>query len=141
MATASRGISKAGSQYAEASCELLPNGNSRILAAKKWNGRPVRAHGGHAMKRIVIFFLLIIGALVAYQFLFANYTNRFRLTIEVDTPNGIKSGSSVIQTWFYESGNWGPVEAGGVRTKARGEAVYVDLGHDWYVVGILEAQR
>ena len=89
------------------------------------------------MKRIVIFVLLVIGAFVAYQLLFANYTNRFRLTIEVDTPDGIKSGSSVIQTWFYESGNWGPVEARGVRAEARGEAVFVDLGHARHVIGVL----
>jgi len=70
-----------------------------------------------------------LAVLVGYFLLFPNYTNRFRLTIEVQTPDGIRSGSSVIETTFFKSGDWGPVEARGVRTQAKGEAIFVDLGH------------
>ena len=85
--------------------------------------------------------VLVIGAIVALVFVFvfagSTYRNRFRLTIEVETPDGLKSGSSVIETRFWESGNWGTLEARGVRADARGEAVYVDLGRGKYVIGIL----
>jgi hypothetical protein len=75
--------------------------------------------------------------LAGYFSLLPDYTNRFRLTIEVETPDGIKSGSSVIETTFWESGNWGPVEARGVRSKAKGQAVFVDLGNGRNLVAIL----
>jgi hypothetical protein len=74
--------------------------------------------------------------LVSY-FLLPNHTNRFRLTIEVETPDGIRSGSSVIETDFWESGGWGPVEARGVRSSAKGDAVFVDRGYGKNLVAIL----
>ena len=48
-----------------------------------------------------------LAVLVGYFLLFPNYTNRFRLTIEVQTPDGIRSGSSVIETTFFKSGDSG----------------------------------
>jgi hypothetical protein len=78
-----------------------------------------------------------LAGLAGYFILFPDHTSRFRLTIEVETPDGIKSGSSVIETTFWESAGWGPIEARGVRAEARGEAVFVDLGHGSFVVGLL----
>lgn len=93
------------------------------------------------MKRFFAFAALAIvvgvGGLFVYARYFPPYTNRFRLTIEVQTPDGIKSGSSVIQTTYWESGGWGPVEASGVRAEAHGEAVFVDLGHNQNLVALL----
>ncbi len=91
-------------------------------------------------KFAAIFILLILvsgGGYLAYHILFPAYTNRFRLTIEVETSEGLKSGSSVLQTTFWESGGWGPIEARGVRASAKGEAVYVDLGKGEFVIAIL----
>lgn len=48
----------------------------------------------------------------------------------------MKSGSSVIETISFDSG-WGPLEARGVRSEARGEAVFVDLGGGRNVIAIL----
>src|SRR5690348_16780515 len=53
--------------------------------------------------------------------------SRFRLTVEVMTPEGLKTGSSVIETRSWES-NWGTPETRGVRSDAKGQAVFVDLG-------------
>ena len=92
------------------------------------------------MKRpgvIVAVAIVSIASIFAYYVLFDGNTNRFRLTLEVETPDGLKSGSSVIQTWSWESGCWGPIEACGIRSRARGEAVFVDLGHGKNVIGIL----
>lgn len=53
-------------------------------------------------------------------------TYRYRLTVEVDTPEGLKAGSSVIEvrTSAMHLGGIG----GGAGANARGEAVTVDLG-------------
>lgn len=55
-------------------------------------------------------------------------TFRYRLTAEVDTPTGLKSGSSVIEVELSENDSQLlPIEARGVRATLRGEAVAVDL--------------
>ena len=51
-------------------------------------------------------------------------TFRYKLTLEVETPDGVKSGSSVIQETTTEV--WIP--ARGVSSHDVGEALYVDLG-------------
>jgi hypothetical protein len=53
---------------------------------------------------------------------------RYRLTVEVETPQGLKTGSSVIEvnTHYNGKGFPGP-EAGGTAKSARGEAVAVDI--------------
>jgi hypothetical protein len=92
---------------------------------------------GRSLSRPFVVLLIVVGAIVAYFYFSGVYTNRFRLTIEVNTPDGLKTGSSVIETRFWESGSWGPIEARGVRADARGEAVYVDLGGGRHVIAIL----
>ena len=58
---------------------------------------------------------------------FVGVTYRYRLTVEVNTPNGIRAGSSVIEVETWEGiGLPGP-EAGGIRNRVRGEAVVVEL--------------
>jgi hypothetical protein len=51
---------------------------------------------------------------------------RYRLTVEVDTPEGLKTGSSVIEVSSDRSPKWMP-QGGGVSKTARGQAVAVDL--------------
>jgi hypothetical protein len=50
-------------------------------------------------------------------------TYHYRLTVEVDTPQGVRSGSSVIEVKSSEVGT----TLGGAGAEARGEAVAVDL--------------
>lgn len=54
---------------------------------------------------------------------------RYRLTVEVETPQGLRTGSSVIEVEVTEIGDgaWKLPEASGVRATPRGEAVAVDL--------------
>jgi hypothetical protein len=61
------------------------------------------------------------------MFLFPIYTARFRLTVEVETPDGLKSGSSVIETTIRDV-KVGLPEMVGLQYGARGQAVFVDLG-------------
>ena len=51
---------------------------------------------------------------------------RYRMTVEVDTPQGLRTASSVIEVEVSDPGPNSLPEAG-INTKVRGEAVAVDL--------------
>jgi hypothetical protein len=89
------------------------------------------------MKWVGAIALLGGAAFLLYLYTQPAYSHRFRLTVEVQTPGGPKSGSSVIETSAWESGNWGPAEARGIRTDFRGRAVFVDLGGGRNLVALL----
>jgi hypothetical protein len=52
---------------------------------------------------------------------------RFRLTVDIETPEGVKSGYSVYAVNGGRSGDWGPLISGG-GSRAYGEGVVIDLG-------------
>jgi hypothetical protein len=58
---------------------------------------------------------------------------RYRLTVEIDTPEGVKTGSSVIEV--------NKLTASTVRTKLKGEAVAVDLGKRGTMFALLRSER
>lgn len=49
---------------------------------------------------------------------------RYKLTLAVDTPDGVKRGSSVAEVTFFEVA----IPARGIMSELRGEALYLDLG-------------
>jgi hypothetical protein len=49
---------------------------------------------------------------------------RYKLTLAVNTPGGVKRGSSVVEVLFYDVS----IPARGTMHKLRGEALYLDLG-------------
>lgn len=51
---------------------------------------------------------------------------RYKLTLAVNTPEGIKRASSVVEVAFWEVS----IPAKGIAHKLRGEALYLDLGPD-----------
>lgn len=55
-------------------------------------------------------------------------TYRYRLTVEVDTPEGLRTGSSVIEVRTREGAAFPGPEAASTHSRIRGEAVAVDLG-------------
>lgn len=72
---------------------------------------------------------VIVGGLWAYGSYFSpNYRFRYQLTVDVDTPDGVKSGFSVIEATYWRDGSidsiFGPHFPSGIT----GEAVFVDLG-------------
>lgn len=78
--------------------------------------------------------LLLMAALVA-SCSGPTHSHRYRLTIEVETPDGPKSGSSVIEAAaakIYSIDAWNSTGAGVV-----GEAVFVDLGGGRNLVALL----
>jgi hypothetical protein len=79
------------------------------------------------------------GVLAAVAGCAPSVTYRYRLTVEVETPDGMRSGSSVIETNIHDTtGNWWALgEARRVSSRVRGEAVFVDLGSGRNVVALL----
>jgi hypothetical protein len=86
------------------------------------------------MKRIA----LIVGAVavlsLGYCVFLSNYSHRYRLTIEVQTPDGIKTASSVIQA---SATSTTPILGTGLSTTFKGDATFLDLGRGKNVVAVL----
>jgi hypothetical protein len=51
-------------------------------------------------------------------------TSRYKLTLSVNTPQGVKTASSVVESYIWPV----TMPARGVRHRLKGEAVYLDLG-------------
>jgi hypothetical protein len=64
----------------------------------------------------------------------------YRLTVEVETPQGVRSGSSVIWVQAVRNPNWVNPEGRGIRTKYRGEAVAVDLPNGMTLFALLRSE-
>ena len=62
-------------------------------------------------------------------------TYRYRLTIDVMTPQGLRSGSSVIEVKTVASNG---LQGGAVQSKIRGEAVMVDLPNGKTLFALLD---
>lgn len=85
---------------------------------------------------------IIVGTLAvmyaAYNVSYPTYTHRYRLTIEIETPEGARSGSSVIEvTTRPLSGPLGQLFPSSGAPHAKGEAVFVDLGQGRNLVALL----
>lgn len=60
---------------------------------------------------------------------------RQKMTVEVDTPEGVRSGSAVVETEVRQGKRWG--DSSGTRFGLRGEAVAVDLPGDQTLFALL----
>lgn len=72
---------------------------------------------------IVVAVVLLV---VAYQANHPSFTLRYRLSIDVETPEGVRSGSGVVEIWHRNQPQF--LGQNPVVTRVRGEAVVVDLG-------------
>lgn len=70
-------------------------------------------------------------------------TYRYRMTVEVETPQGLRTGSSVIEVSLTQTGkdSWAPPEARGVNARILGEAVAVDLPDDRVLFALLRSEQ
>ena len=67
----------------------------------------------------------VLGAPLLLAGCFGNRASfRYKLTLSVDTPEGVKTGSSVVEVDAWDV----VIPDRGTMSRARGEAVYVDLG-------------
>ena len=97
-----------------------------------------------ALKPVIFLFgvlatLVILALGFFYMASGPTFTYRYRLTIEVDTPQGVKSGSSVIGTTLQNNHDikWAPPEARKFTATTRGEAVFVDLDDGKHIIALL----
>ncbi len=81
-------------------------------------------------------------ALVAFGVVFDNGPPdyRYRLTVEVDTPDGLRSGSSVIEVRRNMGRSAGAAFAEIVMTRVRGEAVVVELPNGQSLFALLRSK-
>lgn len=84
------------------------------------------------MRWIKILAALIIcwvGLKVVWALAYPTSEHRFRLTVNVETPMGLKSGSSVMETVVTRQPGWNALRSGFLaHAELNGEAVFVDLG-------------
>ncbi len=84
--------------------------------------------------------LLLAALLTACGLIDETPTYRYRLTVEVDTPQGLKTGSSVIEVDTHrDQTSWNP-QARGLWHKVRGEAAAVDLGEGRVLFALLRSE-
>ncbi|MDT2021206.1 hypothetical protein [Methylocella sp. CPCC 101449] len=80
---------------------------------------------------------IVVAFCLFYAWSFASYSYRFRLTVEVDTAAGMKTGSSVLEVMTAMNPPWFFLAANDSVTTARGEAIFVDLGNGGNLVSLL----
>jgi len=66
--------------------------------------------------------------------------SRYRMTVEIETPTGIRSGSSVREVRFSEGGDWFPFGESKAHADVVGEAVGVKLPSGQVVYALLAGQ-
>jgi len=64
---------------------------------------------------------------------------RYRVTVEIDTPEGVRSSSNVIEAQWLDDRYtwWQPPDARNLRMETIGDAVFVDLSQGRHVVATL----
>lgn len=79
----------------------------------------------------------ILALLLIKVLIFPDFVHRYKLTVEVDTPDGLKSGSSEIEVTKRDV-RWALIAPKGQYLyRARGEAVFVDLGKNKNIIALL----
>src|SRR3954469_20001022 len=83
------------------------------------------------LKWLAMIAAILAGLLLWGWVAYPSYSYAFRLIIDVDTPSGLKTGSSVISlTWRSQM----PIGLRSAVTQVKGEAVFVDLGGGRHVI-------
>lgn len=67
-------------------------------------------------------------------------TYRYKLIVEIETPEGPRTGSSVIEVRTSAGSGFPGTEAGGIASSVRGEAVAVDLGRRGTLYALLSSR-
>jgi hypothetical protein len=83
----------------------------------------------HFSKTLGVLILLILLPIVFWKIKYPSYTYRYKMTVEVETPQGIKSGSSVVEVHTYQiPQSWAGIFGGHHSwMKIKGEGVFVEI--------------
>ena len=138
-AKASVGTSRAK----RAGTQIVTNGSTIIPSANRVNSRQRVAEIGTCLLFPRRSILRSLSLLVAASFTGCSgpsFSFRYRLTIEIDTPQGLKSGSSVLETTIQDDTKvaWYPPEARLARRRMKGEAIAIDLGGGQHLIALLQ---
>lgn len=80
-------------------------------------------------KILTVLFLCVVGFKLVWALAYPTSHHRFRLTVNVETPTGLRSGSSVMETVVERQPGWFGLRGGHLTIPSLvGEAVFVDLG-------------
>jgi hypothetical protein len=80
---------------------------------------------------------VLVASVGACNYLYPTYTYRYRLTPEVEMPDGsVRSGSSVVEVSTWVTPPW-TIPPGSNQTSVTGEATPVDLGNGRLLVALL----
>ena len=82
------------------------------------------------MRRFTITALILLAIAGAYSLFYPTTAYRFRITLNVDTPQGLKSGSSVMEVQHRRYPAWTTLGNSTGESSLKGDAVFVDLGAD-----------
>lgn len=83
------------------------------------------------------FLVLIVGIAAWWQYSFPSGTWRYKMTVTVETPEGIKTGSAVREV-TYSNGPKILPDVAGASWNVKGEAVVVDMGQGKYLFALLD---
>jgi hypothetical protein len=84
---------------------------------------------------IAIFAVIIVGFVAVYPLLYPTYSHRYRLTLEVETPDGLKTASGVIEPQKIAQPRI--LTNRGSHSGLKGDAVFLDLGNGNNVTALL----
>jgi hypothetical protein len=79
-------------------------------------------------KSIWVLLVLIVVAYAAWSSAYPSGTLRYKMTVSVETPEGIKTGSAVREIYFSRTPQLVPDASPWMAGVSKGEAVVVDLG-------------
>ena len=81
--------------------------------------------------------LIIIAIYVAYHVAYPSSSFRYRMTVEIQTPEGVKTGSAVREVGVDNEPHLFPAAGGTFYSVTKGEAVVVDLGKRGIVFAVM----
>lgn len=95
----------------------------------------------HPFLSLALFFILAGASVTACAVTYDSATWRYRMTVEVDTPEGIKTGSAVREIHAFREPKVFSEQTSGHAGVAKGEAVVVDLGKRGVLFALLRGGR
>ncbi len=142
-ASMERQASVGTSRAKRAGTQIVTDGSTIPPSASRVNSRERVAEIGTCLLVSRRSILRSLSLLIAASFTACSgpsFSFRYRLTIEIDTPQGLKSGSSVLETTIQDDTKvaWYPPEARLARRRLKGEAVAIDLGRGRYLIAVLQ---
>jgi len=89
------------------------------------------------LKWLALSLILCAAGYGLYAWKYPTYSYQFRITVEVDTVDGVKTGASVLQVRTNQFPYWVTLGNNNSNTWVRGEAVFVDLGRGRSLIALL----